>query len=290
MGARRHVPRGACMTSTETRRALGITGWYLVLIAGAFTMMVPLFWMFSTSLKDAGVVFEFPPKWLPDPVAWGNYAEAWKAAPFGMFFVNSILIAVMQTFGVLLTSSMAAYAFARLRFPGRNKLFVLYLGTLMIPGAVTMIPTFALMRWMGWINTYQALIIPGIFTAYGTFLLRQFFLGVPTDLEDAARIDGCNKLGVYWNIILPLAKPAMATLGVFTFIGSWNNFMWPLIMANDLEMMTLPIGLAAFQNNYRTDWNLLMAASVMVMIPSVIVFLFGQLFFVEGIKLGGIKG
>jgi multiple sugar transport system permease protein len=278
------------MISAVSRKTWGAASWYLVLILGAISMVIPLFWMASTSLKETGAVFEYPPKWLPVPAVWHNYVEAWKAVPFGMFYINSIVIAVAQTFGVLLTSSMAAFAFARLHFPGRNKLFVLYLGTLMIPSAVTMIPTFVLMRWLGWINTYEALIIPGIFTAYGTFLLRQFFLGVPTDLEDAARIDGCNKLGIYWNIILPLAKPAMATLGVFTFIGSWNNFMWPLIMANDLEMMTLPIGLAAFQNTYRTDWNLLMAASVMVMIPSILVFLFGQRYFVEGIKLGGIKG
>ena len=273
----------------RTRTLWGTTAWYLALTLGAVTMLIPLFWMLSTSLKETGAVFEYPPRWLPIPTVWRNYLDAWNAVPFGMFYLNSIVVAVVQTIGVLWTSSMAAYAFARLRFPGRNKLFVLYLGTLMIPAAVTMIPTFALMRWLGWINTYQALIVPGIFTAYGTFLLRQFFLGVPVDLEDAARIDGCNKFGVYRHIILPLAKPALATLGVFTFIGSWNNFMWPLIMANDLEMMTLPIGLSAFQNNYRTDWNLLMAASVMVMVPSVIVFVFGQRFFVEGIKLSGIK-
>ncbi len=264
--------------------------WYLFLSLGAITMLLPFLWMISTSLKEPGAVFTFPPQWIPRPIYWRNYVEAWKAVPFGRFYLNSIFVAVCQTFGVLLTSSWAAYAFSRLRFPGRDKLFFLYLVTLMIPGAVTMIPTFILMRLIGWVDTYKALIIPGIFSAYGTFLLRQFFMSIPTDLEDAARIDGCNKLGIYRHVIVPLSKPAMATLATFTFIGSWNNFMWPLIMINSMEKKTLPIGLASFQGLYSTDWTLLMAASVIVMMPTLIVFLFNQRFFVEGIKLTGIKG
>ena len=278
------------MISKKKRLLLTNILWYLSLSLGAITMLLPFVWMISTSLKEPGAVFTFPPKWIPRPVCWRNYVEAWRAVPFGRFYLNSIFVAISQTFGVLLTSSWAAYAFSRLRFPGRDKLFFLYLATLMIPGAVTMIPTFILMRLIGWVDTYKALIIPGIFSAYGTFLLRQFFLSIPTDLEDAARIDGCNKMGIYRHVILPLSKPAMATLATFTFIGSWNNFMWPLIMINTMEKKTLPIGLAAFQGLYSTDWTLLMAASVIVMIPTLIVFLFNQRFFVEGIKLTGIKG
>lgn len=278
------------MRKKKARLAVANTLWYIFLSLGAITMLLPFLWMISTSLKEPGAVFTFPPQWIPKPIVWRNYVEAWKAVPFGKFYLNSIFVAVSQTFGVLLTSSWAAYAFARLSFPGRDKLFFLYLATLMIPGAVIMIPTFILMRLIGWVDTYEALIIPGIFSAYGTFLLRQFFMSIPTDIEDAARIDGCNKMGIYRHVILPLAKPAMATLGTFTFIGSWNNFMWPLIMINSMGKKTLPIGLASFQGLYSTDWTLLMAASVIVMIPTLIVFLFNQRFFVEGIKLSGIKG
>jgi multiple sugar transport system permease protein len=253
-------------------------------------MLIPFFWMISTSLKEAGSVFTFPPQWIPQPVVWRNYLEAWQAVPFGRFYFNSLFIALCQTFGVLLTSSLAAYAFARLEFPGRDKIFFLYLATMMLPGAVTMIPTFILLKLMGWIDTYKALIIPGLFTAYGTFLLRQFFMGIPGDLEDAARIDGCTMIGIYRHVVMPLSKPALATLGTVTFIASWNSFMWPLIVTNSMEKKTLPVGLASFQGLYTTEWTLLMAASVIVMVPTLLVFIFNQRFFVEGIKLTGTKG
>ena len=234
---------------------------------------------------------------------WKNYPEAWNAITidvrffgihitqgFLMFYLNSLLVAVCTTSGQILTASLAGYAFARLKFPGRDKLFLAYLATMMIPGAVTMIPVFILMKHIAWVDTYRSLIIPSMFTAYGTFLLRQFFMTIPGDLEDAAKIDGCSLFGIYWRIILPLSKPALATLTTFTFIGSWNNFMWPLIMINSMEKKTLPIGLASFQGLYSTDWTLLMAASVMVVLPLIIVFVFNQKFFVEGIRLGAIKG
>lgn len=263
---------------------------YIILTVGGITMIFPFLWMVSTSLKEPGAVFTFPPEWIPRPIIWRNYADAWHAVPFGRFYINTIFVSVTRTFGVLLTSSLAAYAFSRLKFPGRDKIFFLYLATMMVPGAVTMIPNFILMRHIGWVDTYQALIIPGIFTAWGTFMLRQFFMTLPTDLEDAARIDGCSKMGIYRHVILPLAKPALATLGIFTFIAAWNDFMWPLIMINTMEKKTLPIGLASFQGLYTTDWTLLMAASIIVMVPTLIVFIVGQRFFVEGIKLSGVKG
>jgi len=197
---------------------------------------------------------------------------------------------VLTTIGVVLTSSMAGYSFARLNFPGRDKIFFAYLATMMIPGAVTMIPVYILLRNMHWVDTYKAVIIPGIFTAYGTFMLRQFFMTLPRDLEDAAKIDGCSLLGIYWRIILPLSKPALATLATFTFMGSWMNFMWPLIVLNSQEKYTLPVLLSYFQSQYHTDYAMLMAASAMYVLPIIVVFLFCQRFFVEGIKLSGIKG
>jgi multiple sugar transport system permease protein len=245
-------------------------------------------------------------------VRWGNYSEAWNALQlrepwlafrlpyalrfgfagrtFTAFYLNSVLVAVCVTLGQVLTSSLAAYAFARLHFPGRDKLFLGYLGTLMVPYVVTMIPVFILLRLMHLVDTYAALILPAMFSAYGTFMLRQFFLTIPTELEDAARIDGCGKWGIYTNVILPLSKPALATLTTFVFLSNWNSFMWPLIVISSPEKKTLPIGLYAFMGQYDTDWTLLMAASLMVMLPVLIVFLLGQRYFVKGIVLSGLKG
>jgi multiple sugar transport system permease protein len=218
-----------------------------------------------------------------------NYLDAWTAVPFPRFFLNSIIVTVCVTFGQVLTSSLAAFAFARLEFPGRDKLFLAYLGTMMIPGQVTMIPIFILLKKLNWIDTYKALILPGMFSAYGTFMLRQFFLTIPKDLEDAAVIDGCGKLRIWWNMIIPLSKAALATLTTFTFMGCWNEFMWPLIVTNSLSMKTLPVGLASFQGLYSTNWTLLMAASLIVLFPVLIVYLFNQRFFTEGIVLSGLK-
>ena len=262
---------------------------YIVLISGSIIMLMPFIWMLSTSLKDAGEVFTFPPKWIPSPVKWENYINAWNSVPFGMFFINSIIVAIAVTFGQVFNSSLAAFAFARLTFWGRDKLFLAYLGTMMVPGQVTMIPVFILLKKLNWIDTYQALILPGIFTAYGTFMLRQFFMTIPIELEEAAIIDGCSTFRVYWNIILPLSKPALATLATFVFLGSWNDFMWPLIVTNSDTMKTLPIGLALFQGIYSTDWTLLMAGATIVLIPVLIVYIFNQKFFVRGIVLSGIK-
>ncbi|MFQ6096485.1 MAG: carbohydrate ABC transporter permease [Armatimonadota bacterium] len=208
---------------------------------------------------------------------------------FFAFYLNSIFVAVVVTLGQVFTSAMAAYAFARLNFPLRDKLFLGYLGTMMIPVVVTMIPNFILLRHFHMIDTYWALILPPLFSAYGTFMLRQFFLTIPTDLEDAARIDGCNRWQIFCNVILPLSKPALATLTVFVFLGSWNNYMWPLIVINSPEKKTLPIGLQSFMGLYQTEWTLLMAASMMVMLPVILVFIFGQRYFVRGIVLSGLK-
>lgn len=274
----------------KTKSTMKKTLSYILLSLFGVSMIVPFLWMVSTSLKEPGDVFTYPPKWLPNPIIWENYPKAWNAVPFARGYINSVFVAVTVTFGQVFTSSLAAYAFARLSFPGRDKLFLGYLGTMMIPGAVTMIPVFILLRKLGWIDTYKALIIPSMFSAYGTFMLRQFFMSLPTDLEDAAKIDGCSLFGIYTKIILPLSKPALATLTIFTFMGSWMSFMWPLIVTNSMELKTLPVMLASFQGLYTTDWTLLMAGSIIVLSPIVVVFILGQRYFVEGIKLGAIKG
>ncbi|MEW6040663.1 MAG: carbohydrate ABC transporter permease, partial [Elusimicrobiota bacterium] len=194
---------------------------YVLLSIVGIVMIAPFIWMLSTSLKEPGAVFTYPPKFIPDPLRWKNYADAWNAVPFGRFFVNSIIVSVCVTLGQVFTSSLAAYAFARLKFFGKDKIFLSYLATMMIPFPVTMIPVFILITKLRLIDSLYALIIPGIFTAYGTFMLRQFFLSIPRELEEAAIIDGAGRWKIYWNIVLPLSKPALATLATFTFMGTW---------------------------------------------------------------------
>lgn len=286
------------------RRLLKPTFLHLVLAAGALTTIVPFLWMISTSLKPEPEIFRFPPVWLPSVWKWDNYAKAMTAAPFERYFLNTVIYAVGITATNLLFCSMAAYAFARLRFPGRNLLFILVLGTMMIPAQVTMVPVFIMLkRWPllggndvlgagghGLLNTYTGLILPGAVGAFGIFLLRQFFMTLPRELEDAARIDGCSEAGIYWRIILPLSKPAMATLGIFTFTAAWNEFLWPLLIMSKDSMKTLQVGLQVFQTQYTTTWDLLMAGTVVVTIPVLIIFLFGQRYFTRGIALSGMKG
>ena len=287
------APSGRAFQSKKKRTILTavakVLTYFILSVIGA-SMLIPLLWMVSTSLKEPGVVFTFPPQWIPKPALWENYVNAWNAIPFGRFYFNSLFVAVLTTFGQVFTSALAAYAFARLRFPGRDKLFLGYLATMMVPGSVTMIPVFILCKMLGLIDTYTVLILPGIFSAYGTFLLRQFFMTLPRELEDAAKIDGCSLFGIFLRVTLPLSKPALATLTTFTFMGSWGSYMWPLIVTNSMEMRTLPVGLAAFQGLYNTDWTLLMAGSVISVVPVIVVFLLNQRFFVEGIQLGAIKG
>lgn len=269
---------------------------YSILTLGALTMVFPFLWMLSTSLKSYSSIFIFDIsdiQWIPKPVFWQNYINVWKVVPFARFYFNSLFVTSLVTIGQVSSSALAAYAFARLKFPGRDKLFFAYLATMMIPGSVTMIPVFALMRMFGWIDSYKALILPAIFTAYGTFLLRQFFITIPRDLEDAAKIDGCSVWGIFWNVILPLSKTSLATLTIFVALGNWVSFMWPLLVTNSIEKRTLPIGLAYFQELYQyaqPDWGLLMAGSVIATVPLIIIFVFNQRFFVEGIKLTGMKG
>jgi multiple sugar transport system permease protein len=218
-----------------------------------------------------------------------NYKEAFDILPFGRFFMNSIFVSLTIMLGQLLICSLGAFAFARLEFPGRDKIFFLYLATLMIPGQLLTIPLYLILREFGMINSYTGVILPGLFSAYGTFLLRQFFKTIPRDLEDAARIDGSSTLGIYWRIILPLSKPALATLGIFIFISAWNDFFWPFIVLSDNSKLTLTVGLAKFNELYIADWGKLMAGSMISLIPAVIVYVAFQKFINRGIVLTGLK-
>lgn len=276
--------------SGKTMSSVRTIALYGVLAIVALSMLIPFLWMISTSLMNELEVYQFPPKFIPSIVRWSNYTEAMTLQPFGRFFFNSIVVAGASVIGQLLFCSMAAYAFARLRFPGRDRLFALYLGTMMIPAIVTIIPAFLIITTFGWINTYWALLTPSLSSVWGIFLLRQFFLTIPRELEDAARVDGASDLVIFFRVILPLSRPALATLAIFTFMGSWKDFLWPLIVTNRVDMRTVEVGISNFNSLYSTDWPHQMAAAVVVMLPVIIVFLLAQKHFVRGITLTGLKG
>lgn len=261
---------------------------YTALTLIAAVMMLPFLWMVCASFKPLAEVESLhflPQTWRP-----GNYAEVFRQIPFAKYYFNSIFIAAWVTFLQCLTSAMAAYAFSRLHWRGRDTVFKLYLATLMIPGVVTMIPNYLLMYKMQLLDSYLGLIVPAAFSAFGTFLLRQFMLGLPPALEEAAAIDGANRIQIFCRIIMPLSKPALITLAVFTFMGNYGSFFWPLVMIKSETLRTLPIGMLYFDSAYGRQTNLIMAASVMNIIPLVFLFVFGQRFIVKGIMLGGVKG
>jgi len=263
---------------------------YALFVVGSVVMLGPFLWMVSTSLKENGDVFVYPPVWLPNPPTWGNYAYVLELLPFGRYLINTTFVSTTVTLLEVFTSSLAAFAFARVDFPGRDRLFLIYLATLMVPGQVTIIPNFLVVSWLGWNNTYMALIIPAAFSAFGTFLLRQFFLSIPVELEQAARIDGCGYFGIYRHIILPLSGPALATLTIFVFMVQWNSFLWPLIVTNSEELRTLTVGLSYFRDEYASQFNYLMAGTVMNVVPILIVYVALQRYFVRGIALTGLTG
>lgn len=261
----------------------------LIMIA-ALIVLTPFIWMVSTALKPAGEVFANPPSLIGSRVQWSNFADAWTYLPFGKFMLNGVIVAGLGTLMVVFTSAMAAYAFSRIKWKGREGTFLIYLATLMIPQEVLIVPMFILMRNLGWVNSYQALIVPWAFTAFGTFLLRQFFLTLPDELEEAARIDGAGRWSSFIRIILPLSKPALGTLAVFTFIGYWNSFLWPLLIVSDVNMATVPLGLNMFLGQTGNQWNLLMAASTISVVPSAIIVILLQRYLVSGIALSGMGG
>lgn len=275
------------MKWSERIRSLIASG---ALILLGLTMLMPFLLMVGTSLMSELEVYQFPPKFVPSTFRWSNYAEAMTMQPFGRYFLNTAIVAVVSVAGQLLFCSMAGYAFARLRFVGRDRLFAVYLATMMIPGIVTIIPAFLLISRLGLVNTYWALFTPTISSVWGIFLLRQFFQTIPRDLEDAARVDGASEFSIFWRIVLPLSKPALATLAIFAFMGSWKDFLWPLIVTNRTDMRTVEVGIAGFNTLYATDWPHQMAAAVLVLLPVIIVFFAAQKYFVRGITMTGLKG
>lgn len=264
-------------------------GFYLILIAGAFVMLIPFIWMISTSLKSTGEIMVFPPEFIPSEPTLDNYKEVTERFPMMRFLWNSLLVAVLTTSGQIIVSAMAGYAFARMQFKGRDKLFLLYLATMMVPAQVTMIPQFIIMREFGWLDSYQALIIPTMFAVFGTFLMRQAMLSIPRELEEAAFMDGANHFQVFLNVCVPLIKPTVATLTIFTFMQSWNNFLWPLIVISSRDLATLPLGLSLLQGRWGTDWGLMMAGVVISVIPILAVYIFAQKYFIQGMTMSGMK-
>ena len=260
---------------------------------GALIMLIPFVWMLSMSLKTTGQVFIFPPVWIPKPVMWSNYRDIFEILPFPLTLAifNSLKISVLVVVGGLWSASFAAFAFARLRFRGKDALFAVFLSTMMIPGAVTLIPRFLLMRFLGWIDTHYPLIVPAFFgNSYGMFLLGQFFLTIPRDLDDSAKIDGANPFWIYVRIYLPISKPALATFGVLTYMGTWNALMGPAIYLSSKNKMTMALGLSFMRGGYYTAHELVMAGAMISLIPILILYIPAQQYFVQGMVLSGIKG
>ena len=263
---------------------------YALLIGLAIVALVPFVWMVSSSLKTSIDVFSVPMRWIPAEFHWDNYTKIWERVPLLAYFKNTAMLAVIVTFMQILTSSFAAYAFAKMQFKGRDFLFMCYIGTIAVPWQVYMVPQFIMMRSIGLYDTIWALVVLQSFTAFGVFLMRQFYLGIPNDLSEAARIDGLSEYGIWARIILPLAKPAIATLCIFTFVNTWNDYMGPMIyLTTDLNK-TIQVGLRRFIQAYSADYNLIMAASLCSLIPVAVVFLFLQRYFIEGIATTGMKG
>ena len=272
----------------ESRTKLVISQTLLTIVALIF--LFPIIWMMLSAIKPLADVFSVPPKFFGSSIKFSNFKDAWDYLPFGRFILNTLLVSVLGTLIVLVTSALSAYAFARLHFRGREGLFVLFLSTLIVPQEVIVIPMFLIMQKIGWVNSYQALILPWAFTAFGTFLLRQFFLTIPLELEEAAKIDGAGHFRILRSVIVPIAAPAFAVLAVFTFINYWNSFLWPLIIINDTNHVTVPLGLQLFLGQNGQRWDLLMAASTISMAPTILLVLALQKYLVKGIALSGLGG
>jgi multiple sugar transport system permease protein len=267
---------------------LSFGSWHLVMTFLGLTMLIPFVWMVLTSLKPLAELGN--DSWLPGEAQWKNYKEVFSVIPFGRFYWNSLFIASWVTFLQVLTSSLAAFSFSRLQWPGRDKVFFLYLSTMMLPGLVMLIPNYQIMVKLGLVNTMPGLVLPAAFSAFGTFLLRQFMLTIPSSLDEAAEIDGASKWRVFWEVILPLSRPGLITLTIFTFMGNYHSFFWPLVMMRSVEKYTLPIGLLFFDSERGQSTHLLMAAVTMSVLPLVIIFVVLQKYLTKGIQLGGVKG
>jgi ABC-type glycerol-3-phosphate transport system permease component len=280
-----------------SRRVAGGEFWWqaliwLVLVIGAFLMALPFVWLVSSSLKLEQNIFAYPPQWIPNPARPQNYIDALTYKPFNIYITNTLFIVVLNLIAILFSASLCAYGFARIRFPGRDLWFSVVLATLMVPYFVLMIPQFVIFSRLGWTNSFYPLTVPFFFGggAFNIFLFRQFFRTLPEELADAARIDGCSEFGIYWRIMLPLAKPALAAVAIFTFLNGWNDFIGPLLYLTSPEKFTVSIGLATFRSVMRTRWDLLMAASTAMILPVVLIFFFFQRYFIQGVVLSGLKG
>ncbi|GHO99311.1 sugar ABC transporter permease [Reticulibacter mediterranei] len=262
---------------------------YIVLVLLSAIAILPLLYMLSLALQSDKEIFAGIPVLIPTDPQWQNFLAIWQKAPFARFFLNSVIVAGVITLSHLFFDPLAGYVFAKFRFPLKNVIFLLILGTLMIPFFVRMIPLYIIMAQLHWLDTYQSLIAPFLMSAFGIFLMRQFIQPLPFELIDAARLDGCSEFGIYWKIILPQVKPALATLGLFTFIFQWDEFLWPLIVVNSTEMRTMPVGLTLFNQEFFTQWNYTAAGAVVLFIPILVLFLFLQRYFVKGISLSGLK-
>ncbi|GIO52659.1 carbohydrate ABC transporter permease [Paenibacillus cineris] len=263
---------------------------HIVLMVGSFLMVVPVLWSLLTSLKAPDEVTRIPITILPGQPHWDNFQKVADLLPFMTFYWNTVVTTLVKVLFGLLISSLAAYAFARIYFPGRTLLFLLVLSVMMVPGQVFLIPQYLLMKDLGWLNSLKAITVTGMFSAYSTFLLRQFFLGLPSELEESARIDGCNPFRIYWNIMLPLAKPGLISVAIISTLWSWNDFLWPLVVNDSMDKMTLAVGLASLQGQFTTNYPVLMAGMLLAVWPMILIFFLLQKQFIEGITLGGLKG
>lgn len=281
------------MKVTSQRKGWGHRSWTLgVMLFLIAVMVLPFLWMVSTSLKSQEYILTVTPQFIPKPATFESYVILAQRIDLGRIFFNSFFVAIVGSAGQILVAAMAAFAFSRITWRGRDTVFLLYLATMMIPSVVLVLPQFALIRSLGWVNTYAALIVPGLVSAFGTFLLRQSFLTLPKDFEEAAFVDGANYFTIFWRIVLPLSRPALATLAIFSFMGLWNSYLWPLFVARKASTMTLPVALAVLQSGPRalTEWNVVMAGAVVAVLPILLVYLLAQRWFVQGIVTSGIKG
>lgn len=283
-------PAAEVQAPPRVPRWLVVGGLYVLLTLIAYTTLIPFIWMVSSSLKSAGDIFAFPPRWIPSEVVWQNYVEAWTTIPFARMTFNSLYIAVVSVVGQVFVCSLAGYGFARFEFPFKRAMFGMLLAVIMIPSVVNIIPLYVMYRRIGWLDTHLPLIVPMVFAStFGTFLFRQFMMAIPRDLEDAARIDGASPFTIYRSIMLPLCKAPAAVLATITFIASWNSFFEPLIFLSSIDKMTVPVGLAYFRTDVGVKWNLLMAASTISVLPTIVVFLATQRYYVQGLARTGLK-
>ncbi|HHY81713.1 MAG TPA: carbohydrate ABC transporter permease [Clostridiales bacterium] len=278
------------MTIKQRRKILNLF-WYIVLLIGSLICLLPLYWLIRSSLMDMGQIFTMPPIWIPNPVCWGNYKDALTILPFHKYFLNTIFITTFNVIGTLITSSLCAFGFSRINWKGRNVLFTCVISSMMLPYAVTLIPTFIGWQKLGAYGTYLPLMVPAWFGggAFNIFLLRQFFMSIPKDLDEATIVDGGGYFRIWSQIILPLSRPALIVVGLFTFLNNWNDFMAPLIYLDNERNYTLALGLQLFKGMYNAQWHLMMAASTVVLLPALAIFVIGQRYFIEGIALTGMK-